>query len=261
MGAQAVASRSGSPLRELGYVRFRLGDELHDVDGRYLDELRTEFDELPPDPYADGCNRYRSYSRAVLIPWSRRLEWIPNATDEDGEEVTEYYQGGYNPDYVQQARRFTPISERAQANPLLLRAIDADLERTFWDDVDSRLPLHVGVHFVRLRVDRPGEEAVASPNHLHQDGEPFTFAHLVGRANSLGGVNTIATPRCSGLMPEDVAEHLIVDRFELVEPFESYGVCDAKVSHYVSAVRRAGGEGPGERSVVLVDFTPMVPRI
>jgi hypothetical protein len=260
--AVGTLNRTQSMLREVGYVRFRLGGELPAADlEQHLSELRREFNKLPADPYGGEGNRFRRYSRAVLMPWSGHLEWIPNAFDEDGKPAAEYFQGAYNPDYRQTPRRFPAISERSRANPLLRRAIEVDFEQTFWDDVDSRLPLHVGVHFVKLQVDAPGDEAVASPNHLHQDGEPFTFAHLVERRNSVGGVNTIAKPRCSGLLPEDVGEHLILDRFELVESLDSYGVCDAKVSHYVSAVRRANGHGPAARSVVLIDFTPMVPRI
>jgi hypothetical protein len=117
------------------------------------------------------------------------------------------------------------------------------------------------VHFVMMMVEHDGQLAASSPAHLHQDGEPFTFVHLIVRDNAIGAVNSIAPPKCAGLQPDEVSSALIVTQFELTEILESYGVNDGKVSHHVSALARGPDPGPGRRGVILVDFTPMIPRI
>jgi hypothetical protein len=131
-----------------------------------------------------------------------------------------------------------------------------DFQQTYWDDDDLAFPLHVGVHLVKLVADRDGTEAVASPNELHQDGESFSFAHLVYRRNSEGGINIIAPPHFRGKQPEEVPHRERLAEFQLTGPLESYGVADKLVCHYVSPVRKGKGAGPGERAVVLTDFTP-----
>ena len=95
---------------------------------------------------------------------------------------------------------------------------------------------------------------------LHQDGEPYTFAHLIYRRDAEGGENVIATPQCAGSIPDDVAAEGILDRFVLHRPLDSYGVKDDLVSHYVAPVTVAAGAVTAERAVLLIDFTPMTQR-
>lgn len=107
-------------------------------------------------------------------------------------------------------------------------------------------------------VTEDDQESVASPNTLHQDGEPFTFVHLVTYKNVIGGTSTVATTNCAGLKREDVDEKFILDEFDLINPLDSYGVCDQKVSHYVKGVKKGKDPQPAERGVLLIDFTPTV---
>ena len=265
MNATSVVSRSDADLSEKGFARYRHEDILagideHDTDGLF-EQIRQFFTDLPADPYAAGCNRYRGYGRALVVPWERSLTWLPTILDPQLGPVTEYYQGDHNPEYRGERRRFFAIPAEVQENPLLRDIILFDVDQTLWLEHLNNGPLHVGVHFVKLAVDTPDDEAVSSPNVLHQDGEPFTFAHLISRDNVVGGVNVIAPPRCAGLLPEEVTSDLVLAEFTLENPLESYAVHDPKVSHYVSPVRRGNQRRRGERGVLLVDVTPYVPRI
>lgn len=245
-------------LRTQGYVRFNVREYV-DVDGGALAALSEEFRTLPPDPYGRERGRYRRYARGVLIPWTRHLAWAPDGRDSSDAPIATYFQGSYNPEFKDLYRHFPALSAAAKSNPLLHELILTDFQMTFWRDEDIFRPLHVGIHFVKLTTDYEGERAVATPDSLHQDGEPFTFAHLIVRRNVAGGANSIAPAHCAGLRPDDLRDHLIIDRFELVQPLESYGVYDALVSHHVSAVLKGPAPEPAERGVILIDFTPLIP--
>lgn len=242
-----------------GFIRFQLTDIIKDFDVSVaLEELYLEFADLPVDAYAQNLNRYRRYSRAIIIPRTGQVEWLPDTYNEANEPISEYFQGRYNPEYAEEYRRFPSLSERVKSNKLLERIIQFDFAQTFWHERDILLPVHAGVHFVKLKVETDGDEAVSSPNRLHQDGEPFTFAHLIKRDNVVGGINVIAAPESAGKWPDEVAPHNIRDTFTLTEPLASYGVCDQLVSHYVSSVKKGPELRHGERSIILIDFQPTV---
>src|SRR5690625_7799112 len=92
------------------------------------------------------------------------------------------------------------------------------------------------------------DKAVSSPDCLHQDGEPFTFAHLIERKNVKGGTNVIGIPEVRGKQPDEVDEKDLHEVFEISKPLESYGVDDSAVSHYVGPE-----DGAAVRSVILIE--------
>ncbi|OYD07022.1 2OG-Fe dioxygenase family protein [Paludifilum halophilum] len=246
-------------FQKQGYIRFDLQSELADSGLlNHFDPLKQVFTDLPADPYARDTQRYRRYSRAVIIPWTHELHWLPNYHPRNGEPVCEYYQGAYNAEYQEEYRAFAPVPEAIKSNPLLQEMILYNFKLTFWDERILTMPIHVGVHFVKMSVDDPDSESVASPNHVHQDGEPFTFCHLIERSNVIGGINTIATPECAGKNREEIDPNLIHEEFELTSPLESYGICDRMVSHYVSGVRLGTDRDVAERSAILIDYVPTV---
>lgn len=246
-------------FRKRGYIRFNLSSKLNhpDSEGQFR-QLAQEFMDMPLDPYNEKAHRYRRYSRGIILPWTNEFHWLPNYQTPEGESVCEYYQGSYNAEYKEEYRVFPPLSEKTKESPLLTEIVKYDFKQTFWDERTLILPVHVGVHFVKMRVSDPHNESVASPNHVHQDGEPFTFCHLVERSNVAGGTNLIATPECAGKKREEIQPNQIHEEFELNHPLESYGVCDRMVSHYVSGVRLGTDGEVAERSAILIDFVPTV---
>lgn len=245
-------------LEVFGYKKFQLTDLPVENFNLDLLKLTEEFDRLPIDTYSLGSHRYRRYSRAIIHPWDNHFEWLPNHYDENGQAQSLYFQGSFNSEYLKEHRAFPSLSEDIKDNELLKEIIKYDYNETFWKTYDTLLPIHVGVHFVKYMVKEDHQESVASPNNMHQDGEPFTFVHLVTYKNVIGGTSTVATTSCAGLKREEVDENLILDEFDLKYPLDSYGVCDQKVSHYVKGVKKGKESRPAERGVLLIDFTPTV---
>ena len=256
-------TRSGTPLSIDGHARYDVAAELGinvQDDKNYL-ALRDAYADLPPDPYAPGSGRYRRYARGMFLPWSKEFLWMPATESQLRNGMHGYYQGDHNPEYVGVVRDLPAISDFVCRNQLLLDMIQFDFDQTRWDEDDSVWPLFVGVHLIKLHIEEAGREAVSSPNELHQDGEPFVFAHLVYRTNAEGGGNLIAPPKYRGKQPADVPQQDRLSEFDLENPLESYAVTDHLVSHYVGPIHKGDDDGPGERAIVLTDWVPMRHRI
>ncbi|MEV7728712.1 2OG-Fe dioxygenase family protein [Streptomyces sp. NPDC087917] len=253
-------------LRERGFARYgaeQLGITVAGSTARDLAGMREVYADLPPDPYAPGTNRFRRYSHAVHLPWKDELSWIPGAPHPVHGTVTDFSQGEGDPDSPRTRRVLPDIPEGLRGNALLLRLLRWDVEQVLsLKDLGNR-PLWIGVHLIKLAVDGTGQEAVSSPNCLHQDGgsaATFTFAHLISRTNVTAGQNVIATPDSAGLQPEDPWADVHAD-FTLTDPLDGYAVHDHRVSHYVGPVRAGSAPGPGERSILIVGIAPYVPQL
>lgn len=213
-------------LRARGFARFgaeQLGIAPDGSTASDLALIREVFAALPPDPYAPGTNRFRRYSHAVYLPWKDELSWIPGTPDPVHGTVTDFSQGDDEDDPESpRTRRVLPdIPEELRGNALLLRLLRWDIDQVLSLKNLGRRPMWAGVHLIRLGVDRPGQDAVSTPNCLHQDGgsaSTFTFAHLISRTNVVGGENVIATPGSAGLQPEDPWTDIHAD-FTLTAPW------------------------------------------
>ncbi|MEU3961749.1 2OG-Fe dioxygenase family protein [Streptomyces buecherae] len=266
--APTAPAAAGGPgdLRRDGYARYRpedLGLSLAAHAGD-LARLTAAYADLPADPYAPTTHRYRRYSHAVYLPWTRQLSFAPGAPDATYGTVTEYWQDGHNPEYPDLRRRLPDIPADLRANALLLHLIHADLAQVEWVADLRRVPLYVGVHLIKLAVTDRSQVAVSSPDCLHQDGgsrATFTFAHLVGCANVAGGENVIARPECAGSRPDEVPPEALHERFTLREPLDGYAVHDHRVSHYVAPVRLGTGPGHGDRRILIIGLAPYAPRL
>lgn len=227
-----------SQLKDKGYAIYDYMDALH-------------YEGI--DDYAPELNRYRRYSRALVLPSSGNIEWLPNV-NRDGNEYAAYFQGKFNPEHPGSYREFHSIDSDIRENKLLKEIIMANYHETFWQEEDKIMPIHVGVHFVKLMVDNDEDKAVSSPDCLHQDGEPFTFAHLIERKNVKGGTNAIGIPEVRGEQPYEVDGKDLHEVFEISKPLETYGVDDSAVSHYVGPVMKGPEDGAAVRSVILIDY-------
>lgn len=249
-------------FEEQGYLKLKINPLF--LASKAQDEIeiiRNNFDSLTKDPYSETrSNRFRSYSNLIILPWDRKIIWLP-LENKSGRYVSSYWQGGFNPEHVGACRSFTPLSTEVKNTNLLNNLILHDFDLTFWK-TGNTLPIYVGVHFVKLLVMEKNEIAFSSPDLLHRDGEAFTFAHLFERKNVQGGVNYISTPELANNKIGDVPEDKILMKFELHEPFESYAVCDEMVSHYVSPIKIDNPElSCGVREIMLIDFSNMQQQI
>ena len=254
-----------SELRLHGFTRYSEADLGLDgtdwADG--LRQLADVFADLPADPYAPEANRFRRFSRAVYLPWTEEMSWIPGIPDDSFGTVAEFDQAGYNSEFNASRRRFAEIPATLRDDPLLFYLIRFDLAQVRWLSELTFKPVHVGVHLVKLSAPGPTDVASSSPNCLHQDGgsATFTFVHLIDRRNAVGGENVIAAPEHAGTLPEHLPPAAVISRFTLLEPLDTFAVHDPRVGHYVSPVRRGDGSGPGERCALLVGLTPLTPKL
>jgi hypothetical protein len=185
---------------------------------------------------------------------------LPDRSD-DTTAVNDYQQGKHNPQFVGQVRHMPALTAAVRDNTLLTELVRFDFAQTTWSEGELGWPILVGVHLLKLSVDRPTGRAVATPDMLHQDGEPYTFAHLMYRRDAEGGENVIAAPEYAGSSPNAVAADATLARFVLRRPLDSYGVKDDLVSHYVGPITVAAGAKSAERAVLLIDFSPMTLRL
>lgn len=223
-----------------------------------LETVQKNFASLAKDPYTSpDNNRFRAYSNAIIFPWEREVFWIPTEI-KNGQHVSSYWQGSFNPEHKGATRSFTPLNSTVKKTSLVNNLILHDFDLTFWDQNYGNLPIYVGIHFVKLQVLDPNEIAYSSPDLMHQDGEAFTFAHLFNRNNVKGGANYISTPQWANHKLEDIKKDDILAEFEMHHAFESYGVCDNLVSHYVSPIELDDKEqSQGSREIILIDFSLM----
>jgi len=245
-------------LQQNGFIRFELGKIVDLLAySRYWKNIQEAFEDLPEDPNKpENTLRYRRYSFGYFSTYLNELNWPPEVHG----EICPYYQGDNNPEHLGETRMLPSISRETLANPLLRLIIENDFHRTSWSYQNLSL-LKVGVHLVRLMVTKEFPVAVASPNCLHQDGEPYTFAHLVNRKGITGGANTIADPTAAGLTSDEISPGQKRASFTLNNGLESFAVNDALVSHAVDPIRIAPNCNVGIRDIVLIDFTVVKPDL
>ncbi len=254
-------------LQHIGWARYNKTDITQGASTldytKELNTLQQFYRALPADRYEPESLRYRRHSRGVYLPWEDKLSWLPNLHDDHYGDVIDYDMKGYNAEFLQVARQFPAIPQDILNNSLVQTVIQHDLQQTLWLQNFSKMPLNVGVGCVMLKVEKPEDEAISTPNTLHQDGGEvsFTFIHLICRDNVNGGINYIAPPRCVGLLPEELSTKLLLSEFTLQQPLDSFVVHNARVSHHVSSVRQANTSHTGERGILIVAVSPLVKQL
>jgi hypothetical protein len=242
-------------LETNGFAHYQSAVEYDEHD---LDVIKAEFLELEPDEFApEGVHRFRRYGNGIIIPWAERDEvfWIPPVVSK-GECRAGYDQGSNNPDH-QNIRYFNALSETCRSGRIIEKLVLDDFSHTFWEQAGHEFPIYFGVHFVKIQSYDTGDLGISSPNCFHQDGEPFTFAHLVHRSDYVvGGVNYIGRPSIRNQPLELVSPQDIVAEFTMKQFLESFAVFDPAVCHYVDPVRLAKGSNTvAERCIILIDFS------
>jgi hypothetical protein len=234
----SYASDVKTALIEKGYS-FNASEDIH-ISARLRPSLQSFLSEcvdLPADKYCSEGTRKRRHTRLILFPWEQQLlHWPKNSYFQDT---------AINQDAAGVAREFAPLTETMLGNEFLRRLILTDFNQTPFAAADLQLPFDVGLHVIKT-IPRPGLAAVASPNCLHKDTEPFTFIHLLERENIVGGENIIT---------DNAKEPLFIAT--LKELMDTIVVKDDAVYHHVMPINLVNPNAPGFRTVLLIDFTPM----
>ncbi|MCH7335199.1 2OG-Fe dioxygenase family protein [Acinetobacter sp. NIPH 2699] len=222
--------------------------------------ISREFKVLEKDPFAPtNTQRFRRYGNALILPWEKEIKpiWLPTTEREDGTQLSGYDQGDNNPEHGS-IRYFNALSDNVKQTKYLNQLIVEDYDLTFGLN-EYYLPIYVGVHFVKLTSSSSQHLGISSPNCFHQDGEPFTFAHLFYRSNNIiGGENFIAHPSERNKRLSDVNVGNIYSQFTLKNISDSFAVHDPSVCHYVSPIQKINSielDLPGERWMILIDYS------
>ncbi|KAI0667970.1 2OG-Fe dioxygenase-domain-containing protein [Trametes maxima] len=265
-----AAHRYGfAPLTSQPFIRFNPSSDPAFADqqttSKFVASLQAHFDTLPSDPHAPvSAGRFRQYSRAVVLPFEDkpRVYWSPGHV-KDGQDITYYNQGVFNPEHNSERRAMPSIPEHMRSE-LLEKIILTDVALCDWSVDELRHPIIVGVHFIKTAPTEEHPVSKTTPNSLHQDGHKFSFVHLVQRRNAVGGENVIAAQggKYAGLQPSEVPEQDILARFFLESPLDTWAAYDAKCSHYAGPVmQEVPGPEHSERSVMICDIEPMVAAV
>ena len=217
---------------------------------------------LPPDPYCRERNRFRRMARFLFVPGRGICDVAEPVWDDDlGEWCTIYEQSkAYNAEDGDKKRRFAAFTPVQAWNRALFALMQFDFNCLPKGRFNQAMGVQVNAHINKL-VGFPGIPANVSPGHFHRDGEMFTFAHLIDTHNADGGETYVAEAHCAGREFDDVAPSEILAGFCLRSPLASYVVDDGMVSHHLQPVSACPGKKCGSRTVLLVDFTPLVPSL
>lgn len=221
--------------------------------GAPLDQSRGGYD----------AGRHRYYSAGLYLKHAaagRRFVPCPPFVDVSGEQFMPFLQPpGMNRDYDTE-RRFAPIPDILIKHDGVQEIVDLCFQIT----PSSMFPnegcdwLRVGLHIISLhaRGARPG---VSSPNRAHVDGELVTSIVMLERVNVVGGISLVVDRDFADMHPNDIPNEFRRARVTLEDTLDVLSVDDRRVAHYVFPVF-ARRNTEGHRTVLLIDFTPLLPQ-
>lgn len=219
----------------------------------------------PVDQSRGGCEagRHRYYSVGLYVKYAAagtRFVPCPPFVDISGERYTSFLQPpGMNRDYDTE-RRFQPFPENLIGHNGLQEIVDLCFQLTPSSlfPNEARDWLRAGLHLVSLHAEgtRPG---ISSPNRVHVDGELSTSIVMLERVNVVGGASLVVERDFVDMHPNEIPFECRRTCMTLEETLDILTVDDRRVAHYVFPVF-ARKNAKGHRTVLLVDFTPLVPE-
>lgn len=252
-----------SKLLEDGFIRFSGAEIAFSREDHLAWRAFCErnFAAMPADPYCRVGLRKRRHATYVFLPWNDTISAAPTVLNPTNQQQSyAYYQGpAQQPEHGGVVRYFMPVLPDQRLNPALLTLMRFDFSLISWPYGAMPVSVHVSVVSLEPQANEP---AVITPNAIHQDGEPYTFVHLVERRGVSGGLNFITRPQHVDKLPAQLNADGILSEFVLEEPMDSFGVDDKAVAHYLSPVMATSERaGPSYRRAVAIDFTPLAPTI
>ena len=200
------------------------------------------WDRLATDAYMQPGDEYRQrrYAR-FSIDRGGSLTRLPHRAFTQSSTINSY--AGDRP------REFEPMEEAVCASPLFEYLVRREALALAGHHLGGANAWHIDVHQVRT-IATGQHEGRPSPEGPHRDGMLAVSVVLIDRANVTGGETILLD---SSMVP--------LDRFSLVEQFESYTVLDERVLHDVTPVQVQPGETQGTRDTLLLGFRPYTPDL
>jgi hypothetical protein len=201
------------------------------------DDLRDDYDHLPPDKHLPGNTiyRYRRYDSFYFHPMTGRLHLLPHQSYFQSKDINRVTGG------VQ--RDFAPLRDTTVENPFLRELIRFNFEQFPLRDPDRAYhPWQVDVHEILVVAD-PDTEGHPTPEGIHRDGAEFVTVHLAVLDNADGGEVTVY---------DDDKQPL--ESFRLRHLLDSYLFDDARLWHGVTPITSADGIHPAVRGILTFDY-------
>ncbi|MFK4380924.1 2OG-Fe dioxygenase family protein [Bradyrhizobium sp. USDA 223] len=217
---------------------------------------------IDQNPGGREAGRHRYHSVGVYLKHAAagmRFLPCPPFVDGQGTQFTTFLQpSGMNRDYSAE-RRFDPLPEDLIRHKGLQEIVDFCFQAT----PSSLFPngardwMRTGLHLISLHAEetRPG---ISSPNRAHVDGELSTTIVMLERMNVIGGESLIVSRAFADAHPNEIPLEHRRASVTLEQTLDILTVDDRRLAHYVSPVF-ARKSTRGFRTVLLVDFTPLVP--
>ena len=253
-------------IQEYGFCR--ISKQNYCLSSKFIesfDKIKSFSWNLPVDNYGLNSSRKRVYGRYILVPWEKNDNDLISTPGRlysfNNEFGLSFCQPKViNEDSPGERRVFEVIPNEIYQNIALKDLIKAIFHHLPFEKDISDFPFQVGVHLIKLEAS-PNNKAVASPNKVHCDGEPYTVAILIDRENAVGGYNVITERKWHNYSINSVPNSEIKEKFTLKNTLDGYIVSDDMVAHYVSPVMAEFPERPGIRTILLFDYTPLRPEL
>lgn len=263
-----VVERYRDTLEREGYA-FEAGANIRSALSahalQWIGMAREAGRNAPVDKNRGGqeAGRHRHYSPGLYYRRAaagRRFQPSPPFVDAAGREFTTYMQPpGMNRDYGAE-RQFEPLPPSLLSHEGLQDVVDICFQATPSSlfPNEARDSLKAAVHLICLKAkgERPG---ISSPNRAHVDGELSTTILLLDRVNVIGGGSLVVERRFADTHPNEIPFEARRADFTLDQTLDMLTVDDRRLAHYVFPVF-ARANTKGYRTVLLVDFTPLVPE-
>jgi hypothetical protein len=202
------------------------------------DDLRDDYNHLPPDEHLPGNNavyRYRRYDSFYFHPMTGRLHLLPHQPYFQNKDI--------NPVTGGIQRDFAPLRAATVENPFLRELIRFNFEQFPLHEIERAYDTwQVDVHEILVTAD-PNTEGHPTPEGIHKDGAEFVTVHLALLDNADGGEVTIY---------DDSKQPL--DSFRLHNELDSYLFDDARLWHGVTPITSADGVNPAVRGILTFDY-------
>lgn len=191
---------------------FRL--EVGQLTPSTVDHLAPSFEDLPPNPYADGSYRLRRYSRFIFR--DDTLKRLPTKEFVQDSDVN-HFQG----DIV---RTYPEICDATISDPGFL-----ELFEHFQKMADIADGSTIEVHQMRIFADH--HQVDVAPEGVHQDGFDRIGIYVIQRHNIVGGEVSIHTAERSPAMMKHPLNH-----------GEFIVLNDRRFFHYAEPIKPVDGE-------------------
>jgi len=194
-----------------------------------LEQIKPDWDDLPPDNFLKDGGRYRRRRHSCFIANKQSLEQVAHRAH--------YQPLQYNALHGGMLRMFEPVSGHSLSQPVwskLLLSIARECST-----IKGEQPWYIEAH--QFRIDTNNGIGRPTPEGAHRDGVDFVAILLVARVNISGGESRIF---------EFNGRH--GQRFTLSEPWELLLLDDQRVIHESTPIQPIAPGG--HRDTLVLTF-------